>query len=234
MPQPKEASAPPRPPDKKTAALLKKIDEAFFTFRFYPVAVKADAKKEAFEFLQQTYKTGDEPVRQLILYQFHEHLSKAQELKTMQNFEFFKRLNPNAEAAQLRIQVYRSMFNYHSSLEGLVELLHLLGNLGGDDAAKLLTHHLSFYSNIETEGMHLLRNAAIDALAHCPSPYAIRSLIRYVRYVDNEALLHRILDALGQVDKKLDTLKLPVWEKKKLREEIAHVLSQESKGTHYG
>lgn len=223
-----------KPPNKKMAGLLKQIDKAFFTFRFYPVAVKADTKKEAAAKIKQIYNTGNDTVRQFILYQFHEHLAKSEELKIVHTTDFFRRKTPSVEPSKLRIQVYRAIFHYNYSLEGLLELIQLLGELNGDDAAKLLTYHFSFFSAIETEATHMLRNAVIDALALSSSPYAVYALLRYARLTDHERLLQRILNGLEKWDKKLDTLSIPTEEKQNLHREISRVLTIEFGDTHYG
>lgn len=233
------APSPPKPAasnaeEERMKELIRQIEDAFFAFRFYPVAVKEPAKEEALGRIKRMYQEGNDTVRQLILYQLHEHLAKVEELKVMHTLEHFRRQNPNTDPAQLRMQVYRSVFHYHYSLEGLVELFGFLGTLEGDDAAKLLTYHFSHLSVTESEGTHMLRGAVIEALARSPSPYALYALLRYARLTDGERLLHRILWALSEWEKKLNGLKLPDSEKKRLHEEIGQVLTTDFGDTHYG
>jgi hypothetical protein len=220
--------------DGKKAKLLKEIEGAFFAFRFYPVAVKKIDKQEATDNIKRLYHEGDDTVRQLILYQFHEHLAKIEEIKSMHTTDLFRRKNPNSDAAQQRIQVYRAIFHYHHSLEGLMELIDILGQLEGADAAKLLTYHFSFLSVIENEGSHMLRSVILDALSKSTATYAAYALLRYVRHVDNERLLHRILSALSKWDQKLDALKIPEKERQQLHQEISQVLTVEFGDSHYG
>ncbi|MBI2079337.1 hypothetical protein HYT84_01110, partial [Candidatus Micrarchaeota archaeon] len=98
--------------NEKMAASIKEIEQAFFTIKFYPVAAKEDAKDQAVARLKEIFKSEEETLRQLILYMIHENISQVAEMKSMHNFEYFKRKFPNADAAQLRMQVYRAMFNF--------------------------------------------------------------------------------------------------------------------------
>ena len=140
---------------------LKELEQAFFTLKFYPVAVKENGKDEAIEKIKNMYKKENDTVRQLVLYMVHEALAQSSELKTMYNFDFYRRKFPNIDPSQVRVNVYRSMFNYNFALEGMIELVKMLASLPGDDAAKLLSYHFSFLSAIEVEGSHMLRNAII-------------------------------------------------------------------------
>ncbi len=230
----KSSDAKSSPEDEKHAAVLKQINDAFFAFHFYPVAVKKDAKEDAVKKIKELYATGDEPVRQLILYQFHEHLSKIDELKVMHNYEFFRRQKPDTDPSQLRMQVYRAIFNYHYSLEGLLEFIKVLGELEGDDAAKLLTYHFSFLSAIENEASHVLRAAILDTLAQSKSLYALHALLSYAKFVSSERLLGRILPALAAWNQRLVTLDIPAEKKAELQKSISDMLTIEFGDSHYG
>lgn len=219
---------------EKFAQKAKELEQAIFSIKFYPVAVKADAKDAAKEVLKENYRKEDETTRQLVLYMLHEALSQSGEMKTMFNFENFKRKFPNADPAQLRINVYRSMFNYNFSLEGLMELIKLLGELGDDDASKVLTYHFSFLSSIEVESAHMLRNAIIEALGNSQSAYALNCLIEYAKYTDNERLFQRIAAELMKWDARFEELKLPKKDKDRLRVELDKIFTLELGGTHYG
>src|SRR3989338_1888845 len=114
-PQP-EKSEEERKKDERMAALIKEIEQAFFAFRFYPVATKEDSRIQAENRIIDTYAKEDDTVKQMILYMIHENLSQAADMKTMHNFEHFKRKLPTADPSQIRINVYRAMFNYNFSL----------------------------------------------------------------------------------------------------------------------
>ncbi|MBS3068141.1 hypothetical protein J4450_05535 [Candidatus Micrarchaeota archaeon] len=213
---------------------LKELEQAFFTLKFYPVAVKENGKDEAIEKIKNMYKKENDTVRQLVLYMVHEALAQSSELKTMYNFDFYRRKFPNIDPSQVRVNVYRSMFNYNFALEGMIELVKMLASLPGDDAAKLLSYHFSFLSAIEVEGSHMLRNAIIEALGESESEYALRCLLQYAKYTDNERLLQRIASSLVKWDQKIEQLNMSRKEKDKLKTSLEQVLTLEFGDSHYG
>jgi hypothetical protein len=127
------------------------------------------------------------------------------------------------------------MFNYHTSLEGLVEFIRLLGRLrGGDDSAKLLTYHFSHLGSQENPAHHILRAAIIEALGKSESRYALNALLDYAKYDDNEQAFQRVVSALAEWDGKIDSLKLSAQEKEKLRVKLQEVMTRQVGGeTHY-
>jgi len=220
--------------DKKISGIVKELEAAFVKIRFYPVASSEKEKNEARKKILSQYKKGDNTSRQLILYMFHENLAHTAGMKLMQNFEFFKRKFPNIEPPKVRMQVYRAMFHYDNSLEGVIELVGMLGEMEGDDAAKLLSYHLSFSVNAEFEINHILRNAIIEALGESNSLYSLNVLMSYAKYAENEKMLQRIAAALSNWNRKIDTLKIPEREKEKVRRKLDEVLTSEFMGSHYG
>ena len=220
--------------EQEIADAVKILDQAFFAFNFYPVATKEEDMLEAKKKIKETYVKGSETIKQIVLYMIHENITKVTELKTIHNFEHFKQRMLNADAAQIRANVYKSMFNYTISLEGAIELIKFLGEIPGADAAKVLTYHFSFFSGIEIEAMHILRNATLDALGDSDSPYALKCLLRYARYSDSEALGNRIGAAVIKWDEKLEELKIPKTEKDNLRKMLDEVITLELGGKHYG
>ncbi|MEK6979398.1 MAG: hypothetical protein AABW86_04200 [Candidatus Micrarchaeota archaeon] len=232
-PQP-EKNEEERKKDERMAALVKEIEQAFFAFRFYPVATREDSRIQAENRIIEAYAKEDDTVKQMILYMIHENLSQAADMKTMHNFEHFKRKLPTADPSQIRINVYRAMFNYNFSLEGLIALVKLLGRLEGDDAAKLLTYHFTFFSSIEAESMHMLKNAVIDTLGESNSPYALKSLLEYATCTEREQTLQRIASALAKWDQKMEGLKLSKKEKDELTDRLRQILTLEFGDSHYG
>ena len=220
--------------DKRISGIVKDLEGAFVEIRFYPVASSEKEKNEAKKKILSQYEKGDNTARQLILYMFHENLAHTAGMKLMQNFEFFKRKFPNIEPPKVRMQVYRAMFHYDNSLEGIIELIKMLGEMEGDDAAKLLSYHLSFSVNAEFEINHILRNAIIEALGESNSLYSLNVLMSYARYAENEKMLNRIAAALANWSRKIDILKIPASEKEKARKRLEEVLTSEFMGSHYG
>jgi hypothetical protein len=222
--------------EKEVAAAVKEMEGAFFAVKFYPVAVNEDSKNEALKKLEKIYNEGSDTVRQLVLYMIHENLAQSVELRVMHTYDYFKAKNANQDPAQIRMSVYRSMFNYHTSLEGLIEFIRLLGRLrGGDDSAKLLTYHFSHLGFQENPAHHILRGAIIEALGKSESRYALNALLDYAKYDDNEQAFQRVVGALAEWDGKIETLKLSDLEKEKLRAKLQEVMTRQVGGeTHYG
>jgi len=223
------------PPGADLTATVKEIEKALFEIKFYPVAVNEESKNAAVERLTKIYNGGDETIRQLVIYMVHESLAHSAELRVMHNFDFFKMKNPAQDPAQLRINVYRAIFNYNTSIEGLCELIRLLGQLrGSDDAAKLLTYHFAYLSTMENEANHMLRAAIIDALGKSESRYALKALLEYAHYSDSDRTFSRVVSALAVWDKKMDKVKIPQKEKEALRNRLQEVMTRELGSGHYG
>lgn len=226
-----EQMAPPGPDISNT---VKEIEKSLFEIKFYPVAVSEEAKDAAVEKIVSIYNSGSETIRQLVIYMIHESLAHSAEIRIMHNYEFFKQKNPALDPAQLRVNVYRAIFNYNTSIEGLSELIGLLGRLrGSDDAAKLLTYHFTNLSTMESEANHMLRAAIIEALGKSESHYALEALLNYAHYSDSERTFSRVVSALAEWDKKIDKLKLPGKDKVRLRSKLKELMSREF-GGHYG
>ncbi len=215
-------------------ATVKEVEKAVFALKFYPVAVTEQSKNEAIGKIVDIYSKGNETVKQLILYMLHEVLTTNAELRMMHSFEYYKMKMPNLDPAQLRMNVYRAMFNYNTSMEGVVETIKLVGKLGGNDAAKLLTYHFTHMCNYENEFGHMVKAAIIEVLGKMDSTYALTALIDYARYTDSERTFHRAVEALTPWKDKLEGMKLPQEEKERLRGKIQELMSREFSESHYG
>lgn len=221
-------------PGKATAGLLKDIERALLTMNFYPVAVKEDAKDEAIKRLKDAYAKNGETVRQHILFMIHENVAQVSELKQMQTYDSYRARVPKAGPGAIRMGVYKSIYNYTASNEGLVELVRLVGELSGDDAAKLLTHLFSHFCYTDNETHRMLRNAAIEALGESDSPYALRALLEYAKLTDNDKLFGRLVIALAAWNDKVDGLQISDEEKAEIKEELKTLMAKEEKPTQYG
>ncbi len=220
--------------EERMGVIMKELDKAFFTVKFYPVATKEESKNEAIAKIEAYYKSEDDAVKQIILFMIHESIAQASDMRTMHDIEHFKRKMPAADPGQLRINVYRSMFNYNNSLEGILEFISILSRLNGDDSAKLLTYHFTFFCSIESESMKMLKNAVIEALGKSNSSYALRALLSYAKITDNESTLGRIASALGEWDSKIDGLKISKKEKDRIRADTQYLMNLEKGESHYG
>ncbi len=237
---PASTTAPPVPAqiqkneqDEKLAAQIKEAENAMHAIKFYPVAAKETSKDEAIKKLLSLFEKGTEPLRQVILYMIHENLSSSSDLKFIHTYDYFKAKSPNLDSSAIRMNVYRSMFNYHTSLEGLCEMIKLLGSMDGDDAAKVLTYHYARLCTYESEANHFLRSAILDALSKSNSHYALNSLIEYARYTDNERVIGRIIGALSVWDEKIGSLKISAKEKDRLRNQLQSLMALKDGEKHY-
>lgn len=217
------------------ASVIKEMESALFAIKFYPVAINEQSKNDALEKVVAMYNGGSETVRQMLLYMIHENISQNCEMKVLHTYDYFKAKNPTLDPAQIRMNVYRAMFNYNTSIEGLTELIRLLGRFkGGDDAAKLLTYHFSHASSYENESNRMLRAVIVETLGKSDSRYALNALLEYARYADNEHGFNRIVAALLEWKDRLETLKIRDAEKDKLRARLQEVISRELSESHYG
>ena len=223
------------------APLLKEIERDVRAINLYPVAVKEDAKGAAMERLRKAYSRSGDSVRQHILFLIHESVAQVAEMKALQTYEYSRVKSPKSSPGAVRMSVYKSMFDYTSSIEGIVGLVRLLGGLkcGSEDdaAAKLLTHLFSHFCASESEINRMLRNAAIEALGESDSPYALNALLEYARFSDNERLFGRLASALADWNDKIGRLDIHPAEKQRLKEELREMqeaLIHEEKPTQYG
>ncbi len=222
------------PEEEERRKKLKEVDEAAMKFNMYPVAANEQAKNDAISAIKRIYAGGDPKVKQVILYVLHETLSQFSEYRAPKNLEYFRKRFQQAEPAQHRMHVYRAMFNYSTSLEGLMEIVDLLAGLGDDDSAKVLTHHFSFLcASDNSEGARMLRGAVVDALGKTKSVYALRALLSYVKNTENEHLGGRIISSIIEWKEKINGLKLEHREKEELLKRINEVVMVEHEEGHY-
>jgi hypothetical protein len=219
---------------KATGPLLKEIEKAMRSVKLYPVAVNAAAKDAAVEALRKAYSKGGDSVRQHVLFLINEMVAQASDLRVMKTYEHFRQKSPKQAPGSLRMSVYREMFDYTSSVEGLAELVLLLGELEGDEPAKLLSHFFSSLCASDSELNRMLRNASIEALGSSDSPYALKALMDYARLTDSDKLFGRMVGALSEWAGKIDTLELPAADKGEMKEDLKDLMAKEEKPTQYG
>ncbi len=204
-------------------ALMAPAERAMIDFFLYPLAKNRGEKEAAKKVMMESYIRGDEVVKQFILFLAHEQLSRAAGIKTMHNFGHYRKMmGKEMNPGEVRKAVYRTIFNYTTSLEGLTELIEFIGELGDAGAAKLLSYHLSYYSAMEAPALQVLRNATIDSLRECNSPYALDALLSYAKYGEKN---DRALYALKKWDDKLDKIEMGTEEKKFYEKKIAELFT---------
>ena len=213
---------------------LMKVEEvALGIINSYPMLRSRQEVEAAKKQIIDSYTKGDAVIRQFILFVIHEHISKAANMRIMENFEFFKKMmGEKAEVLEVRKNVYRSMFNYSNSLEGTVELLLLLGDMGDLGAAKVLSRHLAFYMSGEQSGLHMLRNATVEALENCDCIYALDVIIAYAKYAEKN---ERFIFALRDWEDKLQNMGLSAADKEAYVSAINDLMMvRKEKDVHYG
>ena len=213
--------------------LMKEAEVALGIINSYPMLRTRQEVEAAKKQIIDSYTRGDAVIRQFILFVIHEHVSKAANMRIMENFEFFKKvMGEKAEVLEVRKNVYRSMFNYSNSLEGTVELLLLLGDMGDLGAAKVLSRHLAFYMSGEQSGLQMLRNATVEALENCDCLYALDVIIAYAKYAEKN---ERFVFALRDWEDKLQTMGLSAADKEAYVSAINDLMMvRKEKDVHYG
>ncbi len=210
---------------------LKDLEEAVKIIKFYPVAVDEKKKNSAIKKLKERFKKGDQVERQVILYFIHDALSAITEYRLVHNHAYFKQKGQDPKNIQM--SVYRAIFGYVTSIEGLIELIELLGDFGTIESTKLLTYYYGRVCLQENEFNATLRNAIIAALGESKDKYALKALLRYAKYNSGERTIQQILYALEQWQLKLDSLKIPKREKNKLKQELEDFFIKEQHSSHY-
>lgn len=212
-------------------SLMEPAERAMIEFFLYPIAKNRGEKEAAKKVMVESYVKGDEVVKQFILFLAHEQLSRAAGIRMMHNFAHYRKTLPKeAKAGDIRKAVYRTIFNYTTSLEGLTELIAFLGELGDEGAAKLLSYHLSYYSGMEAPVLQVLRNATLDALSECNSPYALETILAYAKYAEKP---ERAMWALRKWERKLNTVGLTKEEREYYSNQIAELFVGEKEKHEY-
>ncbi len=221
--------------DESVNSVVKELEKNIFSLKFYPVAVDEETKDDAVEEIRKRYAKGNETVRQLILYMLHESICEFFEFRIVHNFEYMKNKNPNLEPGRMRMEIYKKMFNYNTSIEGIMEIISVVGSLGGgDDSAKLLTYHYARFCAWESEASMLLRNSIIDVLGETESLYALNALLEYAKNTDNERTYNRLVKALDVWNEKIPKIKMSDSKRKKYLQKLKNILAREFGGRHYG
>jgi len=220
--------------EAKTASIFREIDKSVAAIILYPISSKEEAKNAAMDNLVKIFSKGNDAVRQHLLSVIQENVAQVYDMKVIQTYEVCKTKNPKAAPGAIKAGVYRSIFDYNSSTEGIVELIGLLGEFKGHEAAKLLTRLFSHFCSVDSEANRMLRNAVIEALGDSNSSYALNALLEYARLTDNDKLFGRLVSALAVWSEKIDSLDLPAEEKLELKEELKFLMAKEEKPTQYG
>lgn len=205
---------------KKIQKQVREVNKLFMTLGFYPVAVDQVKKDETRAEIVKRYLSGNTNLRHNILHLIYENLTQYSDYKVPMNYGFFKSKHPQEAPEKLKFAVYKTMFNYLSSIEGSLDLLSMLKEFDDVASAKLLTHLFNYFSINDSERFRILRNSIIDCLGDHNSPYALKTLLEYVNFVDSEKLFQRVLDSIVKWNDKLDKLPISKNDKKELKKSL--------------
>jgi len=220
------AGAPPEPEiSEKAKTELIELNKLFTSIKYYPVALEESKKDSTLATLLEKYKKGEDFYKQTFLYIAYETLVQFSDYREPRNYGFYQKINPQEKAQRLKLNVYRTMFDYSSSLEGMLEIISLLGKIHDVPSAKLLTHVFMYYGSRDTLNFKILRTAVIGALGESNSLYALKSLLSYIKHVDSEDILNRVIDAIIKWDEKIGMLGLPEKDTQKLKKELKEILT---------
>ena len=233
VPTPSAEAKVPREILERRKRLMKEAEVALGALNSYPMLKGRGEAEAAKKMVLEAYSKGDAVVRQFILFVIHEHLSKAANMRVMENFDFYRKvMGEKTEVLDVRKNVYRSMFNYSNSLEGTVELLLLLGDIGDVGAAKVISRHLAFYMSGEQQGLQMLRNAAVEALENCGCTYALDVILAYARYAEKN---ERFVFALRDWEDKLKAMSIAAADMDAYMSAINELMMvRKEKDVHYG
>ena len=220
--------------EAKSASVFRDIDRCVAAIILYPISSKEEAKNAAMENLVKIYTKGNDAIRQHLLSVVQENVAHVYDMKVIQTYEVCRIKTPKANPGTIKSGVYRAMFDYNSSTEGIVELIGLLGELNGHEAAKLLTRLFSHFCSVNSEADRMLRNSVIEALGESNSSYSLNALIEYARLTDNDTLFGRLVSSLAVWNEKIDSLDLPAEKKLELKDELKFLMAKEEKPTQYG
>jgi hypothetical protein len=218
--------------EAKSASVFREIDRCVAAIILYPISSKEEAKNAAMENLVKIYTKGNDAIRQHFLSVIQENIFY--DMKVNQTYDYCRTKNPKVSPIAIKSSVLHGMFDYNSSTEGIAELIGLLGELNGHEAAKLLTRLFSHFCSVNSEADRMLRNAIIEALGDSNSSYSLNALITYARLTDNDTLFGRLVSSLAVWSEKIDSLDLPAEKKLELKEELKFLMAKEEKPTQYG
>ncbi|MEM2948286.1 MAG: hypothetical protein QXY05_04090 [Candidatus Anstonellales archaeon] len=230
--QPQRAPSPA--PDPKTMEKVKQIDNLIMTIYNYPVFTDYEKKEEAKKALIKMYKKEDQVIKNTILFILHEKLCSAKEYRDFHNFEGMKMRYKEEDANKVRQGIFRRVFDYAGSLEGIFETFDILGKFDDVFSIKLVSYHLSRYMLVNSFETQVLSEKAISVLGESNNTYALRVLLSLAPFFyGKEKVVPIMIDALSTWAEKLDRLKMSEKEKNELKKEIKKYIEMEEKRVEY-
>ncbi len=235
--EPGSATQPVQPaPDPKMMEKIKEIDRLIITIYNYPVFTDYEKKEDAKYALVKMYKKEDQVIKNTILFILHEKLCSAKEYRDFHNFEGMKARYKEEDANKVRQGIFRRVFDYSGSLDGIFETFDLLGKFDDVFSIKLVSYHLSRYMLVNSFETQMLSEKAVSILGESNNTYALRVLLSFAPFFyGKEKIMPIMADALSLWAEKIGRIKISEKERSELKKEIKKYIEIEEKGVgHYG
>lgn len=221
-------------PDQKRIEKIREIDRLIITIYNYPAFTGYKKKEEAKKALVRMYKNGDQIIKNTILFILHEKLCAVKEYRDFHNFEGMKMRYKEDDANKVRQGIFRRIFDYSGSLDGIFETFELLGKFDDVFSIKLVSYHLSRYMLVNSFETQMLSEKAISILGESSNIYALRVLLFLAPFIyGKEKIIPVMADALLMWAEKVDRIKMSEKERSRLKKEIKKYVEMEEKRVGY-
>jgi hypothetical protein len=179
---PVPGQAPPQTPEMQQMQaqyneMIKKVNLMVTKIAFYPVDISYRELRQIRSELVGIYKKGDVFTKNIIIVELNERMSHIEHAKEfISASKMAEKQNKQVDMREVTTRIYDSAH----SMDGIMFLLGLLGELDDERANRLVVNHLTRYLN---QGSHLYRTLIIyttRTLAKSKSPFAIGFLLDLV------------------------------------------------------
>ena len=220
--------------DQRRMERIKEIDKLIITIYNYPVFTGYEKKEGAKRALVRMYKKEDQAIKNTILFILHEKLCMVKEYRDFHNFEGMKMRYKEEDANKVRQGIFRRIFDYSGSLDGMFETFDLLGKFDDVFSIKLVSYHLSRYMLVNSFETQLLTEKAISILGESSNTYAVRILLSLAPFFyGKEKIMPVMADALLLWAEKINKIKMNEKERDRLKKEIKKYVEMEEKRVGY-
>jgi hypothetical protein len=235
---PVPGQAPPQTPEQlqmqaQYNEMIKKVNLMVTKIAFYPVDIKYKDLRQIRSELVEIYKKGDLFTKNIIIVELNERMSHIEHAKEfISASKMAEKQNKQVDMREVTTRIYDSAH----SMDGIMFLVSLLGELDDERANRLIVNHLTRYLN---QGSHLYRTLIIHAtrmLAKSKNPFAIGFLLDLVETGSiPDYLYNDVTASIDEWEKRLPKAKdIDAVEKADLRARIGMLKdSSKQKGVKY-
>ncbi len=208
--------------EEKLEEMVRKAKEYINAISYYPHITSYEEKERARKALLKLYKKAPMKVKSNIIFGINEKLSSARELKAFIRVGDIKA----SSAKELGQKLGMKVLNYENSLDGILEFLSLLEEMGDGLALKLLTYHTSRYLALPPSyASRVLISNALQLLGKSNHPYAAHFLLRTALPEQSE-VGNAYLMALSMWKDKVGKVKLKKAERERIRKLLSSMLEE--------